>query len=308
MDAVGWGSERRNVESGKQQIEDRYTQQRRDLENQRAQIEMQTGLELNVQQQELYDSRLAIINKYEALALQSYTGGVSRRLEAEGQWLIGVDRAWQDYQTGAANVAQMSADAFTNAFKGMEDALVTFVTTGKLSFTDMANSVVTDITRIIIKQQISNALGVGGSGGSGGGLMGLISAGIGMLGGGAATGAATGAGTMSSLQSLGVFAKGAAFENSASLSQYSNQIHDTPQFFAFAKGAGVFGEAGPEAIMPLTRAPDGNLGVRALSGSGGGDTHINVTVQMPQGGSRETALQFGRTVGRQIAVAQSRNG
>ena len=187
-------------------------------------------------------------------------------------------------------------------------ALVTFVTTGKLSFTDLANSIVADITRIIIKQQISNALGVGGSGGSGGGLMGLISAGIGMLGGGAATGAATGAGTMSSLQSLGVFAKGAAFEDSASLSQYSNQIHDTPQFFAFAKGAGVFGEAGPEAIMPLTRAPDGNLGVRALSGAGGGDTHINVTVQMPQGGSRETALQFGRTVGRQISVAQSRNG
>ncbi|MDS0116466.1 hypothetical protein QYE88_42400, partial [Enterobacter hormaechei subsp. steigerwaltii] len=45
---------------------------------------------------------------------------------------------------------------------------------------------------------------------------------------------------------------------------YSNGVFQTPQLFAFAKGAGVFAEAGPEAIMPLTRAPDGSLGVRAV--------------------------------------------
>ncbi|STH73536.1 putative phage tail length tape measure protein [Escherichia coli] len=58
------------------------------------------------------------------------------------------------------------------------------------------------------------------------------------------------------------------------MSTYSNGIYDSPQFFAFAKGAGVFGEAGPEAIMPLTRTSDGSLGVRAInskSGNGGGD-------------------------------------
>lgn len=312
VDAVGWGSERRNVESGKQQIEDRYAQQRQDAANQRAQIEMQTGQKLNAQQQELYDKRLAIIDNYEALALQSYTGGVARRLEAEGQWLNGVSRAWQDYQYNASNVAQMSADAFTNAFRGMEDALVTFVTTGKLSFTSLANSIVSDITRIIIKQQISNSLGVGGSGG--GGLMSLIGAGIGMFGGTGAVASAASAlpgdslDNFLSLSGLVANAKGGVYD-SPGMSAYSNQVHDTPKFFAFAKGAGVFGEAGPEAIMPLTRAPDGNLGVRALSGGGqGGSTVIHVNVQMPQGGSRETALQFGRTVGRQIAVAQSRNG
>lgn len=315
VDAVGWGSERRNVESGRQQIEDRYTQQRRDVENQRAQIELQTGTVLNAQQQELYNKRLAIIDNYEALALQSYEGGVARRLEAEGHWLNGVSRAWQDYSSSAANVAQMSADAFTNAFKGMENSLVTFVTTGKLSFTDMANGIVADITRIIIKQQISNALGVAGSGGSGGnGLMGLIGAGIGMFGGSGAVASAASAlpgdslDNFLSLSGLVANAQGGVYD-SPGLSSYSNQIHDTPKFFAFAKGAGVFGEAGPEAIMPLTRAPDGNLGVRASGAGGqGSTTHINVTVQMPQGGSRETALQFGRTVGRQIQVAQSRNG
>lgn len=300
VDAVGWGSERRNVEAGRQQIEDRYTQQRQDLANQRAQIEMQTGLELNAQQQELYDSRLAIINKYEALALQSYTGGISRRLEAEGQWLIGVDRAWQDYQSVAANVAQMSADAFTNAFRGMEDSLVTFVTTGKLSFTDMANSVVADITRIIIKQQISNALGVAGSGGGGGGLMSLIGTGIGMLGGGGAVASAASA------------LPGDSLDNFLSLSGYRASGGDVT-------GGGLYevNEQGPELLTVGNRnflmmgqqggyvTPNSQI---SQGGSAAKTTHINVTVQMPQGGSRETALQFGRTAGRQIAIAQSRNG
>ncbi|MFU8471090.1 phage tail tape measure protein, partial [Escherichia coli] len=51
---------------------------------------------------------------------------------------------------------------------------------------------------------------------------------------------------------------------------YSNTIVDTPTYFAFAKGAGLMGEAGPEAIMPLTRAADGSLGVRAIGDVNGG--------------------------------------
>lgn len=57
---------------------------------------------------------------------------------------------------------------------------------------------------------------------------------------------------------------------SANLSAYSNTIVDTPTYFAFAKGAGLMGEAGPEAIMPLTRAADGSLGVRAIGNVNGG--------------------------------------
>ncbi|TZF26060.1 phage tail tape measure protein, partial [Salmonella enterica subsp. enterica serovar Typhimurium] len=54
---------------------------------------------------------------------------------------------------------------------------------------------------------------------------------------------------------------------SAGLSQYSGSIVNRPTFFAFAKGAGVMGEAGPEAILPLRRGADGKLGVVA-AGSG----------------------------------------
>lgn len=58
-------------------------------------------------------------------------------------------------------------------------------------------------------------------------------------------------------------AKGGVYD-SPSLSSYSGGVYNSPQVFAFAKGAGVFGEAGPEAIMPLTRSSDGSLGVRAV--------------------------------------------
>jgi len=48
---------------------------------------------------------------------------------------------------------------------------------------------------------------------------------------------------------------------------FTNQIVSTPTFFAHGGGFGVMGEAGPEAIMPLTRMPNGNLGVQTASSS-----------------------------------------
>lgn len=60
-------------------------------------------------------------------------------------------------------------------------------------------------------------------------------------------------------------ADGAVYD-SPSLSAYSNGIYNTPHLFKFARGAGVFGEAGYEAIMPLQRGKDGKLGVQANGG------------------------------------------
>ncbi|HID6119398.1 TPA: phage tail tape measure protein, partial [Klebsiella pneumoniae] len=138
-------------------------------------------------------------------------------------------------------------------------------------------------------------------------IMGVVGAGVSIAGG--VSGAAdVGAGT--AIQNAGNnfnfqipgYAKGGVFD-SPSLSTYSNQVYDSPQFFAFAKGAGVFGEAGPEAIMPLTRAGDGSLGVRAVGGgqnagaSEGPKVYItieggNTSTQAPSGFE-----QFGQQIG-----------
>ncbi|MEM8329387.1 hypothetical protein Q4S08_17205, partial [Morganella morganii] len=62
-------------------------------------------------------------------------------------------------------------------------------------------------------------------------------------------------------------AKGGVY-HSPSLSAYSGQVVHTPTMFAFAKGAGVMGEAGPEGIFPLRRGVGGKLGVVAKLAGG----------------------------------------
>lgn len=300
---VGMGGNERNIEAGRQQIEDRYQQQRMDLANQRAKAEADANGSLNAAQRQFYEDRLAIINEYEGKATEAYLSGVSRRMAAESDWSKGAARAFKDYAYTAENVAQLTNDAFSNGLKGMEDALVTFVTTGKLSFSDMANSIVADITRIIIKQQISNALGIAGSGGGsgGGGLMGIIGAGLSLLGGSSAV--ATVANAM----------PGDSLDNFLDLKGLSG---------GRARGGGVsargvygIAEEGPEILTVKNRnylvmgGDSGSVTPNHQLGDGGGGSKIYMTLpQPPQGMTRATMLQYGRTVGQQIQIAMGRNG
>ena len=60
------------------------------------------------------------------------------------------------------------------------------------------------------------------------------------------------------------------------------------------------GEAGPEAIMPLTRGPDGKLGVRG-AGGGGSTVVMNISTPDVQGFQRsrsQIAAQMSRALGK----------
>lgn len=75
---------------------------------------------------------------------------------------------------------------------------------------------------------------------------------------------------------LSLNAKGGVYA-SPSLSAFSGQVVSQPTLFAFSHGAGLMGESGPEAIMPLKRGSDGRLGVQAVEGGGhGGDVIVNM--------------------------------
>ncbi|KVD91564.1 hypothetical protein WI90_14215 [Burkholderia ubonensis] len=82
---------------------------------------------------------------------------------ANADWTTGATKAIADYGDKAENVASATRDAFTNAFTGMEDAFASFVTTGKLSFTNLANSILTDLARIEARKAISGLLSYGES-------------------------------------------------------------------------------------------------------------------------------------------------
>ncbi|MDH0740224.1 phage tail tape measure protein [Achromobacter spanius] len=74
-------------------------------------------------------------------------------------WSIGAREAFSDYAESAANVSQQAQGLFSGAFRGMEDALTRFVSTGKLSFKDLANSIIADLARIAARQAIVGAIG-----------------------------------------------------------------------------------------------------------------------------------------------------
>lgn len=191
---------------------------------------------------------------------------VQEKLNASFEY--GAQKGLQSYLDSVANVAASSEALITNSFKGMEDALVSFVSTGKLDFKSLVNSIIADMARISIRQNITGPLAQwmqgGSSGGSsGGGLGGLFGFFSGLFGGG----------DMGSprwdLNALG------GVYSSPGLSAFSGQVVNRPTAFAFANGAGLMGEAGPEAILPLKRGSNGKLGVQS-----GGGRAVNITVHV----------------------------
>jgi len=73
----------------------------------------------------------------------------------------------------------------------------------------------------------------------------------------------------------GLFADGAAFAGGRVLPFAKGGVVSRPTLFPMAKGMGLMGEAGPEAVMPLKRTADGSLGVQS---EGGGGTHITMNI------------------------------
>ncbi len=140
----------------------------------------------------------------------------------------------------------------------------------------------------------------------------FMSIGGGLLGGAASAGAgAAGSGAMgmpTGWQGYVPNAKGGVYA-SPSLSAFSGEIVSNPTLFAFARGAGLMGEAGPEAIMPLKRGADGSLGVRAIGSGQQSAAAPNVYITIENGGNVSSQAdpgwgEFGKRMGN-IAAQES---
>jgi lambda family phage tail tape measure protein len=180
------------------------------------------------------------------------------------------------------NVSKSVQDAFSN----MTDALTDFCMTGKMKFSDFAESVVRDMVKMQIQASVTKP------------LMGLVSTAITSFftPNPANVSPAGWNPQFSGVPKAGIdFANGGVFQ-SPSLHAYANTVQTSPKLFTFAQG-GVFAEAGPEAVMPLTRDANGRLGVQAE----GSETKIELNIinesgQPVEAKERSRRTDMGKTI------------
>lgn len=208
----------------------------------------------------------------DAIRYNELLKGQDDLLANQGNVLGGLKAGFADFASSAMNLAESMKGATTQFLNGFADALSNFATTGKASFKDVLRSFAEMVNQMITRWLIMKA------------IMGIASA---------FGGSAGGTGFWSDIflaAGGGKNANGGAFY-SPSLSKYSNGVYSSPQYFgaggqAFANGANVFGEAGPEAIMPLKRDSMGRLGVAAHGAKDEGKGRdINVTYQIDARGA-----------------------
>ena len=156
----------------------------------------------------------------------------------------------------------------------MADAFIEFAFTGKKSFGDLASSVVRDFARIYFQAQIVKPLVDSITGG--GSIGGIIAKTLG-IGGWQYGGEDLALGIP---DEMSFNANGNAFDGSGIIPFARGGVVANPTLFRFAKGTGLMGEAGPEAIMPLARDGSGRLGVRSAAASP--SVTVNVVNQSSQ--------------------------
>lgn len=223
----------------------------------------------------LYKQEVALNKKYLDERLRDQEGYYSASDAMRNDWNAGFAEGLSNWMDTASNYADQTASLVSNTMSGFVDTLSGALSGNKTSWEDWSKSVLQSMQKVILNAMLVNSIkGLGGAG-----FMSMFSGGA-----SGASGDAGGLFSSGAFDNLTINAKGGAYA-SEGLSAHSNTIVNTPTYFAFAKGAGLMGEAGPEAIMPLTRSADGSLGVRMVggeSGSGvGGDTiihqHFNIS-------------------------------
>ncbi|KVE53328.1 phage tail tape measure protein [Burkholderia vietnamiensis] len=115
-----------------------------------------------------YLAEIDRINRAEADQVERERGYVEQRLAVQRDWRVGGSRAVALYQESAENAAGRAEEAFTSSFRSMEDALTSFVSTGKLDFRGLVNSMIMDLARFAARaamapvfSALGSALGLG---------------------------------------------------------------------------------------------------------------------------------------------------
>lgn len=184
---AGQGSEQRKRTAGISQIEDRFGEQKRTLDNQKAALEFEGKFTQEAREQ--YDNRLKIIAEFQATSIESFGKYYDAIIKRQRSFTLGASEAFADYIAESKKIGDQTQDIFRNTFRGLEDTLTDFITKGKGGFKELGDSIARDIVRATVRQQIGGLFeSVGGGLGGKGGFLGDVGK---IVGGGIAAGGAT---------------------------------------------------------------------------------------------------------------------
>ncbi len=111
---------------------------------------------------DLGEKELANLQRNVELTKQQIEAELRKREAMKGDPMAGLKQGLSDFSESAMDVMENVRNVTTNALNNMSDALADFALTGKGSFKDFANAVISDITRMVMKMLIFKAIEAGG--------------------------------------------------------------------------------------------------------------------------------------------------
>ncbi len=222
----------------------------------------------------------------------------------------GIRQGWEEWAKTAGNTMEQVANITTQAFDGMADQLTNFVMTGKADFRSLTVSILSDISKMIIKMMILNAVKAAFGGFSGGGLVGSTevngNATYGM--GTWATGGYTGNG--SKYEPAGIVHKGEYVITKEATARLGRGFLDQLNYggsTGYATGGLVGGSSTVPTLPNNAQASQNNTITITVNVDQNGNTHSQTEGQT----SEKEARQLGKTIEAkvlEVLVKQKRNG
>ncbi|HEJ9546177.1 TPA: phage tail tape measure protein [Proteus mirabilis] len=111
---------------------------------------------------DLGEKELVNLQRNVELTKQQIEEELRKREAMKGDPMAGLKQGLSDFSESAMNVMENVRNVTTNALNNMSDALADFALTGKGSFKDFANAVISDITRMVMKMLVFKAIEAGG--------------------------------------------------------------------------------------------------------------------------------------------------